>query len=141
MKRLLLFITCMTVLTLSFAQKECEPYCAYLINNDYQLFMKIDFYNESISIPGQELYGQVPGYIGRKNNSFCWLITSAEIRNKNAYLSLINDYGSEDFTAILTQKNDSIYIFQYSNGNTFKMPYNGKWQKMPKKIEFKLSKP
>ena len=49
---------------------------------------------------------------------------------------MINDYGSEDFTATLSQKNDSVYVFQYNDGSTFKMPYNGKWQKLPKKLEF-----
>lgn len=118
------------------AQGSNKPFRAYLFNKEYQLFIRIDLCNEAITIPGQELYGQLPGYIGRKNNSFCWIITSAEIKNRNAHLSMINDYGSEDFTATLSQKNDSVYVFQYNDGSTFKMPYNGKWQKLPKKLEF-----
>lgn len=119
------------------AQTNCDDFRANLYNSDYQLILHIDFCDESITIPGQDLYGQVPGYVGKKNNSYCWIITSAEVKDKTAHLSLINDYGSEDFTATLTQKNDSVYIFQYTDGSTFKMPNNGKWQKYPKKLEFK----
>ena len=53
---------------------------------------------------------------------------------------MINDFGSEDLTATLTQQNDSIYILQYVDGSTFKIPNKGKWQKLPKKLEFKRSK-
>lgn len=137
MKKLIaLFFTFHLSLLTSFAQNECENFRAYLFNKEYQLFIRIDLCNEAITIPGQELYGQLPGYIGKKNNSFCWIITSAEIKNRNAHLSMINDYGSEDFTATLSQKNDSVYVFQYNDGSAFKMPYNGKWQKLPKKLEF-----
>lgn len=105
MKKLIaLFFTFHLSLLTSFAQNECENFRAYLFNKEYQLFIRIDLCNEAITIPGQELYGQLPGYIGRKNNSFCWIITSAEIKNRNAHLSMINDYGSEDFTATLSQK-------------------------------------
>ena len=122
------------------AQNECEPFRAYIINKEYQLFLRIDFCNESITIPGQELYGELPGYLGKKHNSFCWVITSAEVKDHTAHLTLINDYGSEDFTATLTQKDDSTYIFQHVEGSSFKMPYDGKWQKMPRRLEFKRSK-
>ena len=136
MKKLIaiVFFFC-TNLTL-YAQNECEAFRAYLYNKEYQLFIKIDLCDENVTIPGQDLLGQLPGYIGRKQNSFCWIITSAEIKDQKAHLTLINDYGSEDFTATLTHKNDSTYELTYTDGSTFKMPYNGKWQKMPKKMEF-----
>ena len=141
MKKLLmiLFVFPLSFLPAS-AQNECDPFRAHLINKDYDLFLRIDFCEESISVPGQELYGNLPGYLGRKHNSFCWVITSAVIKEKKAHLTMINDFGSEDFTATLTLQNDSVYIFQHVEGSTFKMPMNGKWQKMPKKIEFKRKK-
>ena len=141
MKKLLmiLFVFPLSFLPAS-AQNECDPFRAYLINKDYDLFLRIDFCEESISVPGQELYGNLPGYLGRKHNSFCWVITSAVIKEKKAHLTMINDFGSEDFTATLTLQNDSVYIFQHVEGSTFKMPMNGKWQKMPQKLEFKRKK-
>lgn len=120
------------------AQSDSTIFRAYLENKEYEVYLRINFYDENINVPGQELYGQLPGYLGKKNNSFCWVITSARIKNsKTATLDLINDYGSEDLTATLTQKNDSIYILRHEEGSTLKVPKNGKWQKLPKTLEFK----
>ena len=119
------------------AQKEPHPFRAYLYNNEYDVFFQIDFYDETVTVPGQELYGQLPGYLGKKHNSFCWVITSAEVKKHTATLAMINDYGSEDLTATLTVKNDSLYVLRQEEGSTLKVPKNGKWQKLPKTLEFK----
>ena len=124
-----------------FAQKDSTAFRAYLINNKYEVYLRINFYDQNIKIPGQELYGELPGFLGKKNNSFCWVITAAKINNdKTATLSLINDYGSEDLTATLTVENDSIYILKQEKGSTLKVPKNSKWQKLPKTLEFKRQK-
>ena len=137
MKKLIaLFLIFLPYLTLR-AQNSVEPFRAYLYNNEYEVYLRIDFYDETITIPGQELYGQLPGYLGKKNNSFCWVITSAKIQDRTAHLAMINDYGSEDLTAILTAKNDSLYELRQVEGSTLKVPKNGKWQKLPKTLEFK----
>ena len=125
----------MLCLTMSAAAQ--KPFHAHLINNEYEVYLRINFYDRDISIPGQELYGQLPGFLGKKHNSFCWIITDADIKGKKATLSMINDYGSEDLTATLTQKNDSIYILKQEEGSTLKVPKNGKWQKLPKTLELK----
>lgn len=119
------------------AQESKEPFRAYLINKEYSVYLRIDFHDENITIPGQDLYGQLPGYLSKQHNSFCWLITSAEVHGKTATLQMINDYGSEDLTATLTAKNDSIYVLKQLEGSTLKVPNNGKWQKLPKTLEFK----
>jgi hypothetical protein len=122
-------------------QKDSTTFRAYLYNNEYEVYLNINFYDENIKVPGQELYGELPGYLGKKNNSFCWVITSAKIKDKKtATMNLINDYGSEDLTATLTQKNDSIYILKQESGSTLKVPKNSKWQKIPKTIELKRRK-
>ena len=111
---------------------------AYLYNNEYNVYLRINFYDQDVRVPGQELYGTLPGYLGKVNNSFCWVITSCEIKNdREATVQLINDFGSEDLTATLTRKNDSIYLFRQGAGNTIKVPNKGKWQKLPKSLEFK----
>ncbi len=130
----LLFVSASTV----FAQKDSKPFRAYLYNNEYNVYLRINFYEQDISVPGQELYGQLPGYLGKLNNSFCWVITSCKVKNtKKAEMQLINDFGSEDLTATLTRMNDSIYVFKQEDGNTIKVPNKGKWQKLPKTLEFK----
>ena len=130
--------TCLLSLTMSVAAQ--KPFHAYLINNEYDVYLRINFYDQDITVPGQELYGQLPGFLGKKHNSFCWIITSAEIKGKTATLSLINDYGSEDLIATLTQKNDSVYVLKQGEGSTLKVPKNGKWQKLPKILELKRQK-
>ena len=124
--------------TLSFAQKENDAFRAYLYNNQYEVYLRINFYEQDITVPGQDLYGQLPGYLGKLHNSFCWVITSCKVKNdKKAEMQLINDFGSEDLKATLTRQNDSIYILKQEEGSTIKVPRNGKWQKLPKTLELK----
>ena len=139
--------TCLTIIALwltisTFAeQKDSTAFCAYLYNNEYEVYLRINLYDEDIKVPGQELYGTLPGYLGKKNNSFCWVVTSARIKDsKTATLDMINDYGSEDLTATLIRKNDSIYILKQESGSTLKVPKNSKWQKIPKILELKCRK-
>lgn len=128
-------LLCLSSLSL-WAQSDCDAFRAYLYNKEYNVFLKIDFCGESITVPGEELYGSLPGYLGKKSNSYCWVITAAEIKGKTANLTMINDFGSEDLTATLTHKNDSLYIFHQESGSTLKMAQGGKWQKLPKTLEF-----
>ncbi len=137
MKKLFVVVLVAFSILSAYAQKQEGPFLAYLYNNEYEVYLRIDFYNESITIPGQELYGQLPGYLGKKHNSFCWVITSVKINDKTAELQMINDFGSEDLTATLTVESDSLYRLKQVEGNTLKVPKNGKWQKLPKTLEFK----
>ena len=124
--------------TLIWAQKQGESFRAYLYNNTYNVYLRINFYDQDVTVPGQELYGRLPGYLGKLHNSFCWVITSCDIKSeKRAELQLINDFGSEDLNATLTRENDSIYILKQGAGSTIKVPNNGKWQKLPKIVELK----
>lgn len=137
MKKLLLSIVLGTVAALANGQSQQKVFQGYLYNSEYEVFMRIDFYGESVTVPGNELYGQLPGYLGKKNNTFCWPITAAKLSDeKTAEISLINDYGSEDLTATLTQQDDSTYVLKQEKGSTLKVPKNGKWQKLPKTLPF-----
>ena len=119
------------------AQEKSGPFRAHLFNKEYNVFLKIDFYKQDITVPGQDLYGQLPGYLSKRSNTFCWLITSVDMKGKTATLQMINDYGSEDLTATLTAENDSVFVLKQIDGGTLKVPNNGKWQKLPKTIELK----
>lgn len=137
MKKLFATIICLLAVLTTTAQEADGPFRAYLINKEYNVFLRIDFYQESISVPGQDLYGKLPGYLSKQHNSFCWLITSAEVDSNKATLQMINDYGSEDLTATLTAESDSVYVLKQIDGSTLKVPNNGKWQKLPKTLELK----
>ena len=135
-KLITILLFCLASIGVS-AQNNNGPFRAYIYNNEIDVYLRINFYEQNITVPGQDLYGQVPGYLGKKNNSFAWIITSATIKGDKAHLAIINDYGSEDLTATLTRKNDSIFILKQEAGSTLKVPNKGKWQKLPKTLEFK----
>jgi len=117
--------------------KPNDSFRAYIINNEYEVYMRINLYDQDIQIPGQELYGQLPGFLGKRYNSFCWVITSCKIKNeKEAELQMINDFGSEDLEATLTRENDTLYVLRQGAGSTLKVPHKGKWRKLPKTIQF-----
>ena len=137
MKKIIATFILTLMLSPVFAQESKKPFRAYLINKEYSVYLRINFYQESISVPGQDLYGKLPGYLSKQHNSFCWLITSAEVEGNKATLQMINDYGSEDLTATLTAESDSVYVLKQIEGSTLKIPNNGKWQKLPKTLELR----
>lgn len=123
--------------TSTFSQSDSTIFRTYVENDEYKVYLRINFYDQDITISGQELYGPLPGYLGKVHNSFCWPIISAEVKGKKASLQMVNDFGSEDLEATLTQKNDSTYILKQEKGSTIKVPGDGKWVKLPKTLEFK----
>ena len=137
MKKIITIIILAFLLSPALAQENKEPFRAYLINKEYNVYLRIDFYQDNISVPGQDLYGKLPGFLSKQHNSFCWLITSAEVEGNKATLQMINDYGSEDLTATLTAESDSVYVLKQIEGSTLKIPNNGKWQKLPKTLELR----
>ena len=139
-KFILLIMAALAALNIT-AQNEQDSFRAYLYNNEYNVYLRINFYDQDIEVPGQPLYGQLPGYLGKKNNPFCWVIVSCKVENeKNAEMQLINDYGSEDLTATLTRQNDSIYVLKQKSGSNIKVPNKGKWMKLPNTFELKRSR-
>lgn len=137
MKKIFATIVLAFTLLPVFAQESKGPFRAYLFNKEYNVYLRINFYDEDITIPGQDLYGKLPGYLAKQHNSFCWLITSSEVEGNKATLQMINDYGSEDLTATLTAESDSVFVLKQIEGSTLKVPNNGKWLKLPKTLELK----
>ena len=136
MAKKIILVACLVMLTTGIqAQKNFR---AYLYNNEYNVYLRINFYDQDIIVPGQDLYGKLPGYLGKKYNSFCWVITDCEVKDEqHAEMQLINDFGSEDLTATLTWLNDSTYELKQGAGSTIKVPNKGKWQKLPKTLILK----
>jgi len=109
-----------------------------IVNNEYNIYICMNFYNPNIVVPGQSVYGKLPGYIGTTKSNYVWLITSAKIKDKNtSSLSLINDYGSEDLTCTLSFNADSTYTLKQEDGATLKIVADRKYVKIPKTIILK----
>ena len=98
--------------------------------------MVINFKDNNVTVPGQEIFGEIPGYFGDYKDSRKWLITNAKVKNQKAKLSITNDYGSEDLTAELTIEKDGKYVLKQVDGSTLKIARNRKWVKIPKNLEF-----
>lgn len=117
--------------------KDSTTFKGYLYNQKYNVYIRMDFYNNSITVPYQEIYGPLPGFFGDKQDGRKWLFTDAVIKDKRtAELQIINDYGSEDLTATLTQINDSTYRLKQGKGSVIKIARNRKWVKMPGELDF-----
>ena len=121
-------------------QKADGPFRANLSNKEFLLRMHINFYDEDITIPGQEAFGQMAGYLTKDGTTYCWLVVKADVEDNKAKLVMSNDYGSEDLTAELTVQGDSLYVLHHLSGSTLKVPNKGKWQKLPKTIELRREK-
>ena len=116
------------------------PFKAYIYNKEYKVYMRINLYDNDIKIPGQEIFGEIAGFLRSDDDSRCWIITSAEVNEKKhtANLEIINDYGSEDLTATLSYNpKDSVYTLKQGAGSTIKIARNRKWVKLPSTMQFK----
>lgn len=117
--------------------KDSTIFKGYLYNDKYDVYIQMDFYNNNITVPYQEIYGNLPGFFGDRQDGRKWLFTDAKIKDhKTATIQIINDYGSEDLVATLKQINDTTFELKQESGSTLKIARNRKWQKMPKTLEF-----
>ena len=128
-----LFILCSLSV---FAQTDSLSFKGHLENKEYNIFINMDFYHNNITIPNQEIFGEMAGYLGDYNDGRRWLIVEAKVVNHKALLQMINDYGSEDLNATLTIEKDGSYSLEQGEGSTIKIARNRKWVKLPAKISF-----
>lgn len=118
------------------AQNNDSIFKAHLVNDEFQVWMDIDFYHNNITVPRQEIFGEVPGYFGAVRDTRKWIISDATIKGKKAQLTIINDYGSEDLKAELKRNSDGTYTLTRIEGSTMKIVVNNKWVKIPKDLIF-----
>lgn len=123
--------------TCAHAQRQKLPFYGYFSNAEYDIYLKINFYDNNVTVPGQEIFGEMSGFLGDKKDLRKWLFTSAEVNGDVATLQITNDYGSEDLTATLTKQNDSVFVLRQTDGSQIKIARNRKWVKIPKTISFK----
>ena len=129
-------LACMATISLH-AQQDTLCFKGYIQNKEYSVYLQINFYDNNVKVPGQEIFGNMAGYFGDQKDGRKWLITDAQVEGNIAHLAITNDYGSEDLTADLTRLNDGSYELHQISGSTIKIARNRKWVKIPKKLIFK----
>ncbi len=134
-KRLLTAFFCLSCLS-CIAQTDSTLFKGKITNKEYDVYFNIDFYAKNLKVPGQELFGEMPGYFGDNRDSRKWLVTDVEVEGKTAHLSIVNDYGSEDLTADLVVLPDGSYELRQKDGSSMKIARNRKWVKLPQKLKF-----
>ena len=108
-----------------------------LFNKEYNVYIRIDLNSKQIRVPGQDIFGFIPGFFGDYEDARKWLFTDAELMNSHtAKLQIVNDYGSEDLEATLSYEKDGTYVLTQGSGSVLKIARNRKWVKIPKKLVF-----
>ena len=139
MKRTLVTTFLLSVV-LSIEAQYMGVFKGYLYNDEYQVYINMDFYRNNIKVPGQEIFGELPGYFGSKRDGRKWLFVTAELTDSiTAKLTITNDYGSEDLEAVLRRLPDGSFELQQNDGSTIKIAVNRKWVKIPKRLQFRAS--
>ena len=134
-RRFLITLLCL-ISIVCMAQNDSTLFKGKLTNKELNVYMSIDFYHKNLKVPGQEVFGEMPGYFGDRQDSRKWLITDADVDGKIAHLSIINDYGSEDLVADLVLLSNGTYELQQKEGSSIKIARNRKWVKIPKNLVF-----
>lgn len=139
MKKLLNILFLLIVFTIDSNAQTDSVFCATITNETENISISINLYDQNIIVEGQEMLGEMTGYISADYDFRLWLIVSAEITSEDkAVLTIINDYGSEDLKAQLTFNNsNSTYTLKQLQGSTIKFAKNKKWIKLPKELQFK----
>ena len=122
----------------SASKADSSVFVGRIENDEYQVYIVMDFYRKNITCPRQEIFGQNPGYFGAVRDTRKWIIEDSSIKGNTASLVIINDYGSEDLEAKLTYNpHDGIYTLERTEGSVIKIVVNRQWVKIPKKLVFK----
>ena len=93
-----------------------QPWKVQLFASKEKITLDINLYEETIDVPGMEMFGPMNGYLGGEIYGV-WAITSFNIKKNKAILRLSNDLGSETQEAELTQSSDTTYTLKLL-GNT-----------------------
>lgn len=117
-----------------------QPFVGKYYNDEYKVYLQIDFVNKNVIVPDQEIFGELDGYIGCTECTTVWPITSSTVHGKSAHIEVVNNYGSEDFEASVKIVNDSTLVYEHKGGSTLKFPVNKKWHKIPTKLTFMKAK-
>ena len=114
------------------------PWKMNLLCPEEDVRLHINLYEETIEVPGMEMFGPQNGYLGG-NIYGVWTVTSFKIQDdKTATLKLSNDLGSETQKVTLIQQSDSVYTMRFDGTNVVKRAVGRKLVKVPSEFRMKL---
>lgn len=105
------------------------PWKLHLVAPAEKVTLDIDLHEESIEVPGMELFGPMNGYLGG-NIYGVWAVTSFQIKKDKAIIRFSNDLGSETQEAELTQTSDSTYTLKLLGSTVVKRAEGRKLHKI-----------
>lgn len=134
--RKLLFLFVMSLVSAAAVAQQGRPFDTTIRNEEYKIYIRLNLYDKNITVPGQDVLGKVDGYFGSTQSSTKWIVVASRlIDGRTAEIEVVNDYGSEDFTATLKVNDDGTYEYKKDGGSTLKFAVRGKWQKIPGNLE------
>lgn len=134
--RKLLFLFVMSLVAAAAVAQQGRPFDTTIRNEEYKIYIRLNLYDKNITVPGQDVLGEVDGYFGSTQSSTKWIVVASRlIDGRTAEIEVVNDYGSEDFTATLKVNDDGTYEYKKDGGSTLKFAVRGKWQKIPGNLE------
>lgn len=134
--RKLLFLFVMSLVSAAAVAQQGRPFDTTIRNEEYKIYIRLNLYDKNITVPGQDVLGEVDGYFGSTQSSTKWIVVASRlIDGRTAEIEVVNDYGSEDFTATLNVNDDGTYEYKKDGGSTLKFAVRGKWQKIPGNLE------
>ncbi|WP_298454260.1 hypothetical protein [uncultured Prevotella sp.] len=132
----LIFALFMSLVPMLLPAQTDSTFNVTLHNDEYKIYITMNLYDKDVDVPGQAVLGKVDGFIASKQSSSKWIIVSSRIISKTeAEIEVINDYGSEDFMAVIKRNADGTYSYTKKGGSTLKFAVRGKWQKIPGSLE------
>ena len=103
--RKILFVLLLACGALQAVAQENRPFDVTIYDDEYKIYIKMDLYDKDVTVPGQDVLGQMDGYIGSKQSRSLWMIISSTvIDERTAEIEVVNDYGSEETARILTAR-------------------------------------
>lgn len=125
------------ILPMLAAAQDSRPFDVKVVNDEYKIYIRMNLHDKNLTVPGQDVLGQVDGYIASTQSRSTWIIIASEIVDeRTARIEVVNDYGSEDFTAEVKLDSDGTYSYRKTDGSTLKFAVKGKWQKIPSTLQF-----
>ncbi len=126
----------MSLVSAAAVAQQGRPFDTTIRNEEYKIYIRLNLYDKNITVPGQDVLGEVDGYFGSTQSSTKWIVVASRlIDGRTAEIEVVNDYGSEDFTATLKVNDDGTYEYKKDGGSTLKFAVRGKWQKIPGNLE------